>query len=77
MHATGLAAFEQREGQRTESYSYEQRKTAELPVAYRKTFRANPGAWNFFQDQAPWYRRTCNWWVISAKKANVSAWPNS
>ncbi|MGA2414056.1 MAG: YdeI/OmpD-associated family protein [Candidatus Sulfotelmatobacter sp.] len=68
MHATGLAAFEQREGQRTESYSYEQRKTAELPVAYRKTFRANPGAWNFFQDQAPWYRRTCNWWVISAKK---------
>lgn len=68
MHPAGLAAFEHREGKRSEIYSYEQRKTAELPVAYRKKFRAHPAAWKFFQDQAPWYRRTCSWWVISAKK---------
>ncbi len=68
MHPAGLAAFEKREGKRSEIYSYEQRKTAELPVAYQKKLRANKVAWRFFQHQAPWYRRTCSWWVISAKK---------
>jgi uncharacterized protein YdeI (YjbR/CyaY-like superfamily) len=68
MHPAGLAAFERREGKRTEIYSYEQRKTAELPDAFLKKFRADPAAWKFFQDRAPGYRRTCHWWVISATK---------
>jgi len=68
MHAAGIAAFQKRDGKRSEIYSYEQRKTARLPAAYEKQFRANKIAWEFFQAQAPWYRRTCSWWVISAKK---------
>jgi uncharacterized protein YdeI (YjbR/CyaY-like superfamily) len=68
MHSTGLAAFQKREGKRSAIYAYEQKKGAKLPAAYEKKFRANKIAWKFFQAQAPWYRRTCSWWVISAKK---------
>jgi uncharacterized protein YdeI (YjbR/CyaY-like superfamily) len=68
MHPTGLAAFQKGDGKRSEIYSYEQRKNAELPAAYAKEFRTRPNAWKFFQAQAPWYRRTSSWWVISAKK---------
>ncbi|MDQ3167214.1 MAG: YdeI/OmpD-associated family protein, partial [Chloroflexota bacterium] len=31
-------------------------------------FRSNEHAWTFFQDQAPWYRRTAIRWVTSAKR---------
>jgi uncharacterized protein YdeI (YjbR/CyaY-like superfamily) len=68
MHGNGLAAFEKREAERSGIYAYEQRRGAKLPAEFEKTFRANKAAWNFFQAQPPWYRRTCTWWVISAKK---------
>jgi uncharacterized protein YdeI (YjbR/CyaY-like superfamily) len=68
MHAAGLAAFQKREGKRSEIYSYEQRKGAKLPPAYEKKFRAHPDAWKFFEAQPPGYRKTASWWVISAKK---------
>jgi uncharacterized protein YdeI (YjbR/CyaY-like superfamily) len=68
MHPAGLAAFEKRQPDRTAVYSFEQRTAAKLPPAYEKQFRANPAAWKFFQAQAPWYRRTSSWWVISAKR---------
>jgi uncharacterized protein YdeI (YjbR/CyaY-like superfamily) len=68
MHSAGLAAFEKRTGARTEIYSYEQRKSADLPPAYQKQFRKESAAWKFFQAQPPWYQRTSSWWVISAKK---------
>lgn len=68
MHPAGLVAFEKREGKRSETYSYEQRKSAQLPPAYQAKFRTNKTAWKFFQAQAPWYQRTSSWWVVSAKK---------
>jgi uncharacterized protein YdeI (YjbR/CyaY-like superfamily) len=68
MHAAGLAAFQKRDRKRSGIYSYEQRKAAKLPPAYEKEFRANSGAWKFFQAGAPWYRRTATCWVISAKR---------
>ena len=46
----------------------EQENSAELDDAYEQQFRANKKAWDFFQSQAAWYRRTAIWWVISAKK---------
>lgn len=54
--------------QKSRIYSYEQRNTAALPAAQQKVFRANGKAWELFQTQPPWYRRTATWWVISAKK---------
>lgn len=68
MHPAGLTAFEKREDSRSARYSYEQRKSAKLPSAYEKQFRAQPVAWKFFQAQPPWYQRTSTFWVVSGKK---------
>lgn len=68
MHAAGLAAFAKRSEQKSAIYAYEQRKTAELDAKSAKQFRANKRAWEFFQSQPPWYRRTATYWVINAKR---------
>jgi uncharacterized protein YdeI (YjbR/CyaY-like superfamily) len=68
MHSAGIKAFEARKGDKTGIYAYEQRKTATLPPAYQKQFRANKKAWAFFQSQPPWYQRTATYRVISAKQ---------
>ena len=67
MHESGRAAFDRRSGERSGIYAYENRQTA-LSHAYETKFRAKKKAWDFFQSQAPWYRRTSIYWVMSAKK---------
>ena len=67
MHESGLAAFRRRSAERSGIYAYENRQT-ELDPAYEKKLRSNKKAWEFFQAQAPWYRRTSIYWVMSAKK---------
>ena len=71
MQPAGLKAFAQRTDEKSAIYSYEQRKNAALGTAYEQTFRKNRKAWDFFQAQAPSYRRVCSWWVISAKQAET------
>ena len=73
MHPAGVRAFEARREARTAVYAYEQRKTAELDPALKNLFQANRKAWAFFEAQAPWYRRTAAWWVISAKQEQTRA----
>jgi uncharacterized protein YdeI (YjbR/CyaY-like superfamily) len=73
MHPAGIAAFERRRDDKSRIYSYEQRKTARLPAAFEKQFRANHEAWKFFQAQPPWYRRIASFWVISARKEETKA----
>ncbi|MEX2109283.1 MAG: YdeI/OmpD-associated family protein [Gemmatimonadaceae bacterium] len=67
MHESGLAAFKRRSSERSEIYAYENRQT-QLRPNYEKKFRSNKRAWQFFEAQAPWYRRTSIYWVMSAKK---------
>jgi uncharacterized protein YdeI (YjbR/CyaY-like superfamily) len=67
MHPAGLKAFEGAENQ-TRTYSYEQRRQAGFDKVSERPFRTNAKAWDFFQAQPPWYRRTCAFWVLSAKK---------
>jgi uncharacterized protein YdeI (YjbR/CyaY-like superfamily) len=69
MAPAGLAAF----GKAGKSgiYAYEQRNEARLDDADERRFRANEAAWEFFQKQPPWYRRTATYWVVSAKKAET------
>jgi uncharacterized protein YdeI (YjbR/CyaY-like superfamily) len=67
MQPAGLKAFEGATEQ-PRKYSYEQRNRAQFPALDEKLFRANHKAWEFFQSQPPWYRRTATFWVISAKK---------
>ncbi|HEY6770155.1 MAG TPA: YdeI/OmpD-associated family protein [Candidatus Sulfotelmatobacter sp.] len=67
MTHTGLAAFAGAETQ-GRAYSYEQRKEAKLDAVSERSFRENKPAWEFFEQQPPWYRRTAFFWVISAKQ---------
>jgi len=68
MRPAGLAAFEKKTAAKTGTYAYEQKEDAALEKAEEKQFRANKAAWEFFQSQPPWYRRTAIWRVVSAKK---------
>ena len=68
MSPAGLRAFDGRSDEKSAIYSYEQRKSTQLPAAAQKMFMANKRAWSFFQKQPPWYRRTASYWVISAKR---------
>jgi uncharacterized protein YdeI (YjbR/CyaY-like superfamily) len=65
----GLAAYEARV---KSQYSFETRPQALAP-AYVRAFRANPRAWTFFSAQPPWYRRTCSFYVMSAKQPETRA----
>lgn len=67
MTKAGLAAFAARDEGRTGVYSFENRPAA-LEPAFEQRFRANRAAWAWYQEQAPWYRRTTAFWVMSAKK---------
>jgi uncharacterized protein YdeI (YjbR/CyaY-like superfamily) len=71
MHPAGLAAFERRDRARERRYSYEQARGQELADAYVERFRAHPEAWAFFSTQAPSYRRTASWWVMSARREST------
>ncbi|MDQ6776265.1 MAG: YdeI/OmpD-associated family protein [Actinomycetota bacterium] len=71
MRTPGLAAFERRGDDRSAVYSYEQRKDATLDPDDEKSFRADATAWDYFQHQAPWYRRAATHWVTSAKRAET------
>jgi uncharacterized protein YdeI (YjbR/CyaY-like superfamily) len=67
VHESGLHVFEQRDKKKSKLYSYEV-GTCKFDAAFEKRFRSNAAAWKFYQDQAPWYRRTSCYWVMSAKK---------
>ena len=68
MRPPGLAAFARREAAHSQIYSYEQRSEATLDDAAEGAFRANARAWEFFEAQPPWYRRTAIYWVMTAKR---------
>jgi hypothetical protein len=38
-----------------------------LSAEYEARLRDDPNAWEFFEKQAPKYRRTAVWWVMSGK----------
>jgi uncharacterized protein YdeI (YjbR/CyaY-like superfamily) len=67
MQPAGLAAFRARNALAVAPYSFESRSVT-LDPPFEKQLRANKVAWEFFQAQAPWYRRTIVFWVMSAKR---------
>jgi uncharacterized protein YdeI (YjbR/CyaY-like superfamily) len=67
MAPSGLAAYEGRDPSRAGLYSFENKPKA-FDAASAKRFRANAGAWKFFQAQPPGYRRLATFWVLSAKR---------
>jgi uncharacterized protein YdeI (YjbR/CyaY-like superfamily) len=67
MRPIGLKAFAARIENKSGIYSYEQQST-ELSEPYASLLKKNKAAWNFFENQAPSYRKMIGWWIISAKK---------
>ncbi|HEX7152735.1 MAG TPA: YdeI/OmpD-associated family protein [Thermoanaerobaculia bacterium] len=66
----GLAAFEARDESETGKYSFESREQG-LDADLEQRFRGNEKAWAYYESQAPWYRKTSAFWVMSAKKAET------
>jgi len=67
MQPSGLKAFGKREEGNKIKYSLEE-KIEKLSPDFEKKFRADKNAWEFFQLQPPYYKRTASFWVMSAKK---------
>jgi uncharacterized protein YdeI (YjbR/CyaY-like superfamily) len=68
MRPAGLRLFHGRDRKQSGLYSFEQRRRIRLPPLLADRFRADANAWTFFRRQAPWYRRTATFWVVSAKR---------
>ena len=73
MHPAGIAAFEARSDERSNTYSFEQSGPVELSAEDLETFQANADAWRYFQSQPPSYRKAAIWWVIGAKRVETRA----
>ena len=67
VHPNGRAAFERRDEARSRIYAYENRSRG-FDAATEAAFRKHKRAWAFFESQAPSYRRTASFWVMSAKQ---------
>lgn len=67
MKPEGLKAFELRKEERSAIYSHE-KEIATLDPAYEKQFKAYPKAWEFFNNQAPSYKKVMLHWIMSAKQ---------
>jgi len=72
MQPAGLRAFEARQEVRSGVYSFEQEEIR-FDKKQEQEFKRNKDAWRYFQSQAPWYRRTATYWVISAKREETKA----
>lgn len=67
MTPAGLAAFEARDAERSEQYSYE-RNAVGLSPAYEKRLKANKPAWAWWETVPKSYTKAAAWWVMSAKQ---------
>ena len=67
MQPAGLASFEKRLETKSKIYSYEEDE-AELSQDFKKQFKADKKAWDYFQALAPSYKKVSIHWVMRAKQ---------
>jgi uncharacterized protein YdeI (YjbR/CyaY-like superfamily) len=67
MHPAGIRAFEERD-RRKDQVSSRDRPPQAFPRDWLARFRSEPGAWTFWERQAPSYRTMATHWVMSAVK---------
>jgi uncharacterized protein YdeI (YjbR/CyaY-like superfamily) len=70
MHPAGLLAFEKKDNNKINLYSYEN-ETFQLSETDEKKFKTNKTAWIFFRKQTPSYQKTAIKWVLSAKQEST------
>ncbi|NUQ26738.1 MAG: YdeI/OmpD-associated family protein [Saprospiraceae bacterium] len=68
MRPAGIAAFAKRSAANSEIYSYENELNT-FEIEMEEAFKADEKAWEFFQSQAPYYKKAAINWVMSAKQA--------
>jgi uncharacterized protein YdeI (YjbR/CyaY-like superfamily) len=66
MTLEGQKAFDLRKEEKSAIYSHE-KEPAILDPDYEKQFKASKKAWEFFNNQAPSYRKVMLHWIMSAK----------
>ncbi len=71
MMEAGLAAYSKRKDSKSRIYSYETAKEFHLPKEMADEFMKNTAAWQYFQSQAPSYRKVTIRWVLSAKQKDT------
>lgn len=67
MQPAGLRCFQERDVGKTNRYSFERNQVG-FDEARERRFRERAAAWEFFQALPPSFRKTCTWWVMSAKQ---------
>lgn len=67
MTEAGQQAFELRKEEKSAIYSHEN-ETAILSPEFEKQFKSNKKAWEFFNSQAPSYKKVMLHWIMSAKQ---------
>jgi uncharacterized protein YdeI (YjbR/CyaY-like superfamily) len=67
MTSEGIKAFELRKEEKSAIYSHE-KEPATLDPEFEKQFKANKKAWEFFNNQAPSYKKVMLHWIMSAKQ---------
>ena len=72
MHEAGLASFSKRTNSKSKIYCHEKEEVTFSPE-FKKLFKANKKAWDFFQSLAPSYRKLSTNWVMSAKQEATQA----
>ena len=63
----GLKAFQLRKEAKSGIYSHEN-ETQVLEKSFEEKFKANKKAWEFFEKQAPSYKKVMIHWIMSAKQ---------
>ncbi|MBE8726282.1 YdeI/OmpD-associated family protein [Flavobacterium hungaricum] len=67
MKEEGLKAFSFRTENKSKIYSHE-KEPVPLDLVYEKEFKSNTIAWEFFEKQAPSYKKVMIHWIMSAKQ---------
>lgn len=67
MKEEGLQAFKLRKEDKSGIYSHE-KEPSYLTSEYEKQFKNNKKAWEFFEKQAPSYKKVMIHWIMSAKQ---------
>lgn len=67
MQPAGLAAYEKRQESKSKIYSYE-KEAAQLDTNSERIFKSSKKAWNWFNEQAPYYKRLSIHWVMDARQ---------
>lgn len=73
MHPAGLAAYAARSEDKQGIYAYEQAEAGQLPPDDAALLAADARASAFWALAAPSYRKSCIWWVVSAKQEATRA----